>query len=47
MWFVAIGGVLLVCKLAGWGPQFLPKRIGRWHYSDAVQALTGQVAGDA
>ena len=34
-------------ELTIWGPQFLPKRIGRWHYSDAVQALTDQIPGDA
>jgi uncharacterized protein DUF927 len=26
-------------ELATWGPQFLSKRAGRWHYGDAVDAL--------
>lgn len=26
-------------ELAEWGPRFLPKRTGRWHYADAVEAL--------
>ncbi|MGL5826245.1 MAG: DUF927 domain-containing protein [Nocardioides sp.] len=26
-------------ELAEWGPMFLPKRTGRWHYADAVAAL--------
>lgn len=26
--------------LAEWGPRFLPKRAGRWHYADALEAMT-------
>ncbi|WP_203338641.1 DUF927 domain-containing protein [Nocardioides limicola] len=27
--------------LQTWGPEYLPKRTGRWHYADAVAALAG------